>query len=72
MNETGPKERTMVRPFHPWGTIIFFTAANAKKKLYAAGALAGLTGLVYWVGYRAQGSTRNKKTREWTGSELDL
>ena len=43
-----------------------------KKKLYAAGALAGLTGLVYWVGYRAQGSTRNKKTREWTGSELDL
>ena len=40
-------------------------------QIYAAGALAGLTGLVYWAGYRAQGS-RNKKTREWTGSELDL
>ena len=29
--------------------------------LYAASALAGLTDLVYWVGYRAQGSTLNKK-----------
>jgi len=33
-----------------------------RTMLYAAGALAGLTGLVYWAGYKAQGSThRNKK-----------
>jgi len=38
------------------------TGPKERTMLYAAGALAGLTGLVYWVGYRAEGSTRNKKT----------
>ncbi|KAF8800606.1 hypothetical protein BYT27DRAFT_7342383 [Phlegmacium glaucopus] len=49
MNETGPKERTM---------------------LYAAGALAGLTGLVYWAGYKAEGSTRRKKPLDASETSL--